>query len=92
MSNIPIVNPGEKAKPIFTNPKPENLSSDCCKKHCHYPAVRTGSYSASSSLTLGCICMENHRDCNFAWGESGRGFCRYCHHANSLTIKNQTAD
>ena len=88
MAMIPSVNPSKIPEPQTpTTTLPENPNPDGCKKHCHYPTVLTKRYSAGSDIVRGCPCMENHRDCDFEWEATGRGFCKNCHHASSMTVK-----
>ena len=87
MANVPFVDPTKLSEPRPTELVGENPNPDGCKKHGHYPTVRTRRYSAGSGLMEGCPCMENRRDCDCEWGTGGRGFCRNCHHASSVTVK-----
>jgi hypothetical protein len=84
---MPIVDPTKAPNLEVRENAPENPNPDCCKKHCHYPTVQTGRYSAGGGVAEGCMCMENRRDCEFEWVGSGRGFCVNCHHGSSLTVK-----
>jgi hypothetical protein len=87
MAMIPSVNPSKTPEPQPTSTVSENLNLGCCRKHCHYPTVQTKRYTAGSDVVQGCSCMENRRDCDFEWEASGRGFCKNCGHASSLTVK-----
>jgi hypothetical protein len=83
---LPIV---DSAKP--RGPEPEvvtqgTISSDFCRKHCHYPALPMGGHSEGEMMN-GCPCMEENKECDFQWDETGRGFCNNCHHGSSLTVK-----
>ena len=85
--SMPVVKPTRTQRQGPARTAPENTSPDCCRKHCHYPTVKTGRYSAGSEVVSGCPCMENHVDCDFGWGTNTRGFCKNCHHASSLTVR-----
>jgi len=81
----PSVNPANIPEQASIGTVRENPNPGGCKKHCHYPtapAIRGG-----GRTTQWCVCMEKHRQCDFEWESDGRGFCRNCHHASSLTVK-----
>ena len=86
MASAPFFGPartpkGESEKLIAGNPGP-----DRCKRHCHHPTVITGRAEGGGDTVLGCPCTENRVECDFEWGSNGRGFCRNCHHASTVTV------
>lgn len=79
MAGVPVVNPNRidiKETPVKTTS--EIANADYCRRHCHYPVAGD---------RAGCICSQSRLDCDFEWDDTGRGFCRTCHHASSLTVK-----
>ena len=87
MANVPIVDPTKIGVPETGRKAEENPNPGGCKKHCHYPTIRTRRYSAGNDVVEGCPCMESRKECEFEWDQSGRGLCRNCHQGNSLTVK-----
>lgn len=87
MATPAIVDPNKPTTTQVREPIRENPNPNGCKKHCHYPTLQTHRYSAGSGFSEVCPCMEDRRDCDFEWSADGRGFCKNCHHASSLTVR-----
>ena len=88
MAMMPSVDPSRTPEPQAPKTTLTEIPNpDGCKKHCHYPTVLTKRYSAESDIVRGCPCMESRRECDFEWEASGRGFCKNCHHASSMTVR-----